>query len=245
MNFKSSFFYLKIISYIKATRFYFGNIIRFLNRKKFQKSISPSDAVTIFGESFSKYGNHFIIKFLNEYSNNNNIDILNSSLSRFHQEFCPKTTEEALGVQLEGNGLSIFSYPWGKFGNNKTSTKKDPKNSRFCGPSSEQFIINEGKSIIELFKKISKNGYRPTKFPYSFIQGVWMINKDKKKKFVVLQGNHRMAILSYLGFNKIQVRCDQFKVPKILEKDIEKWSEVASGKVPKYKAKEIFDKFFN
>ncbi len=244
MHFQSSNYYLKIFSHYKVARFYFGNFIRFLSKKKFQKSISPSEAVTIFGENFSKHGNHFIINFLNEYSLNNKIDYIESSLGKFHKQFCPKTTEEALGVSTKGNGLRLFNYPWGVFGRQRSIKRKDPRNSRFCGPSTEKFIIDEAKSIIKLYVKIKKDGYQPTKYPNSFIQGVWMIKKNGEKRFVVLQGNHRMAVLSYLGYKSIDVRCDMFPNKYIKEKDLNSWVNVKLNNVSSEKALEIFNSFF-
>jgi hypothetical protein len=43
-------------------------------------------------------------------------------------------------------------------------------------------------------------------FYNGFISGTILINKNRERRFVVLQGNHRMAILSHLGFDKIQAR---------------------------------------
>ena len=222
-------------------RFQLGNLKRLITRRKFQESIDPSAAVTIFAQAFDS--NHFIVKFLREYDENPDLDILSSSLGQFHRSFCPNSTEHALDLP-ESSYHRVFTYPWGVFGNEHKVSTKECLSSRFCGPSTDDFIISEGLSIIKLYNDLKHNGYKPMRFPNSFIQGVWMIKKNGDRKFVVLQGNHRLAILSHLGFTRVDVRCDQFLTRYVKEASACSWPEVISGNVSLRSATEIFNAFF-
>ncbi|MDC3343059.1 hypothetical protein OAW22_02375 [Pseudomonadales bacterium] len=227
----------------RTFRYRIGNAWRLLTSYFFESSIHPSDAVTIFAHSFDCKKNHFIIDFLTEYERDPNIHIEDSSLAKFHSKFCPETTEEALGVQSKSRH-ELFVYPWGVFGSLQVRSTKNRFLSRFCGPSSESFVDLEGEKIVTLFKSLKIKGYSPTTYPNSFIRGVWMHKKSGDKRFVVLQGNHRMAILSYLGYQKIAVRNDQFSVKNIREIEVGEWPKVVSGEVSEEEAINIFNKFF-
>ena len=216
---------------------------RRLTKSKYQFQICPSDAVTIFGHTFAPNGNHFIIQFLNENVAETESDLARSKIYRFHENFCPSGTGEALGLDLE-NDLPLFLYPWGVFGSGAVKTTKSSKNSRFCGPSSDHFIKDEENSILSLFSKLQKEGYAPNKYPNSYIQGVWLVKEDGCRKFVVLQGNHRIACLSYLGYSKISVRTDMFKVGEVYETEVRAWPLVNSGLISEHEALLIFHKFF-
>ena len=222
-------------------RFQLGNLKRLITRGKFQESINPAAAVTIFAQAFDS--NHFIVKFLKEYDENPDLDILSSSLGLFHRGFCPTSTEHALNLP-ESSCHRVFTYPWGVFGNENKLSTKGCLNSRFCGPSTNDFIISEGLSIIKLYGDLKLSGYKPMRFPNSFIQGVWMVRKGGDRKFIVLQGNHRLAILSHLGLMRVDVRCDQFVTRYVKEASASNWPEVISGNVSLSDASSIFNVYF-
>ena len=228
---------------LRESRYLLGNLFRWLTRILYQHTVDPSEAVTIFGKSFSPTGSHFIIQFLQNDLARLNLAEEPSAIYRFHNSFCPKNTNEALDLNLE-NELSLFLYPWGVFGSGASETFKDPNVSRFCGPSSEKFITEEENRVRLLFSNLEKFGYKPKKYPNSYIQGVWLVKTNGHRKFVVLQGNHRMACLAVLGSKRISVRSDMFRVRRILESDVQNWPLVRSGKISERDALLVFYKFF-
>ena len=228
---------------LKKLKFFLAGEFRRLTKNKYQFEICSREAVTIFGHSFAPDGHHFIIQFLNESYAKTRSHIARSAISCFHENFCPTSTGEALGLDLE-NDLPLFLYPWGVFGSGAIKTAKTPYNSRFCGPSSKHFIIEEENRICDLFSKLQKHGYAPDKYPNSYIQGVWLVKENGCRKFVVLQGNHRMACLSFLGYSKILVRTDMFRVREVYETDAKAWPLVRSGLISERDALLIFNKFF-
>lgn len=226
----------------KMIKFYtLGNLVRLLTSPFFQYEINPKDASTIFGSKFEGGWNH-IIETLKEYDKNPNIDFKDTTLYYFLKYFKPKSISDLVDHNTK-NKLKMFCFPWGKA--NKKLGKKNIQNSRFCGPSSDDFIESEFKNIINLYLKLKKNGYKPYTYPNSHIIGTWLINKQGNSVFLVLGGNHRTAVLSHLGLKKIKVRTNRLLIRKVYEKEICNWIPVKEKKCSKIHAKKVFDFFFN
>lgn len=182
-------------------------MFRFLTIPFYQYSIEPGEASTIFGASFGLSGWHHIIKTLEQYEANTNLDYRETSLYRYLKDFKPNSICEMLDENHAAVcKLPLFVYPWGTFRKNEFTSSKDPMNSRFCGPSDDSFIQEEYDRIIKLYKTLKISGYKPWNAYNSFIGGTMLVNGDGQKRFVVLQGNHRLAIMSFLGIKKLKVR---------------------------------------
>ena len=224
--------------------FYFGNVYRFLTIIKFQRKISASEVRTIFGASFGEDGWHHIIKTLEEYDAEPEIEYDKTSLYRFLKHFTPKSICDVTDKKLGCDVLPLFNYPWGTFKKNERISFKDSVTSRFCGPSEDEFIRDEFERTISLYEKIKTSGYKPWTYGNTFIGGAFLINNEGEKRFVVLQGNHRMAILAHLKYQSIDVREVRGYLTKILEKDSDNWSLVKSGKCSLHVAQAIFSLYF-
>lgn len=229
---------------IKRLKHAVGSSVRWATKSIYQTSVEPSNAVTIFARSFDRKSKHFIIEFLRQHNDFGKTSVsLRTPVFNFHKNFCPATTGEALGLRLE-NDLPLFVYPWGVFGTGAMSTEKKVLVSRFCGPSTSEFIHQEEERIVSLKDLLVRDGYAPSRYPNSYIQGVWLVSKSHDRRFVVLQGNHRMAILSYLGYSKVEVRSDMFNVRKVCEVDAKTWPLVKAGIISEDEAIKIFRAFF-
>ena len=228
----------------QRVHFYLGNVYRFLTKKKFQRKILVSDVRTIFGASFGEEGWHHIIKTLEEYDSDPEIEYDKTTLYQFLKYFNPRSITDVAGTETGCELLPLFNYPWGTFKKNEETSFKDPISSRFCGPSDDEFIKDEFERTISLYKRVKASGYRPWKYGNSFIGGVFLINNAGEIKFVVLQGNHRMAILAHLKYSSVDVREVRGYVTKVLEKDSGKWPLVESGRCSLNDAREIFSLYF-
>ncbi len=222
-------------------RYQLGNLIRFLSAPWQQWNISPEKACTIFGSNFGKSGWNHIKQTLEEYDSNNQIKAKDTTLWKFLKEFKPRNILEVAGVDTKKE-FDLFTYPWSSF--TKNSLKKSPLLSRFCGPSTDEFIEEEFKRIIALYKKLKKEGYKPYTYPNSFIYGTWLTSMSGASRFVVLQGNHRMSILSHLGYVKVKVRTHKSYLKNISESDLESWEFVKSGDYSSDEALHVFNLFF-
>lgn len=229
---------------LKKIKYYLlGNFVRSISSPFYQFEIDPKDACTIFGSRFSNGWNH-IIETLKEYELNPNIDYKETTLYRFLKFFKVESLSDLTNDNVE-NKLDLFTFPWGNANKNLDTKKKNVLNSRFCAPSSDQFIKKEFDDIIMLYKKLKIEGYQPSKFPNSFIIGTWLIKSSKNSVFMILGGNHRMAVLCYLGLKKIKVRTHNSLIRKVKVKQINSWSLVKNNKCSKTHAKKVFDIFFD
>ncbi len=224
-------------------RYALGNCVRLASQSWRQQIISPEDATTIFGCSFSTSGWHHIRQTLAELDVNPHLNSAESTLARFLRDFLPTSISTLAGVKNEDQ-LPLFVYPWGTFSDGSSGTNKNVAQSRFCGPSSEKFIAEEFARTSELYRHMRVSGYQPTKFPNSFISGTWLEAVNGDRRFVVMQGNHRMAVLAHLQTKHVAVRTSSASLPFVRECDLENWPLVASGQCSVAHARQVFNLFF-
>ena len=143
------------------------------------------------------------------------------------------------GVTFE-DPLPLFVYPW----SNSDTSKKDPRHSRFCGPSTNRFVEEEFRRTISLYEEIKSQGYTPRKYPHSMISGTFLISSNGQKRFIVMQGNHRMAILSHLGLEKIIVRASSWNSAFVREEELCSWPNVKNARCSVEHAEKVFNYFF-
>lgn len=92
--------------------------------------------------------------------------------------------------------------------------------------------------------RLREQGYRPWAYGNSFIEGVFLYRRNGERRFVVLQGNHRLAILAHLGARSVQVRSAPGHLASVRERDLERWPLVLSGLCDRGSAQRIFDLYF-
>ena len=230
------------MKFFKKIKFYFvGNLTRFISAYFFQYEIDPKDACTIFGSRFSN-GWHHIVETLKEFDDNPQINYKDTSLYVFLKSSKIKSISD-LTDEIVENKIKIFNFPWGKANIKLNIDNKNILNSRFCGPSTDHFIKNEFDNIISLYNKFKIDGYKPYRYPNSFIIGTWLTNSANDSVFMVFGGNHRMAILSHLGLKKIKVRTHKTLIRKVNEKRINLWPSVKNTECSKSHAKK-YSTFF-
>ena len=231
------------MEFLKKIKYYLaGNLSRIISAPFFQYEIDPKDACTIFGSRFNNGWNH-IVETLREYDDNPHINYKETSLYAFLKFFKIKSISDFTD-DIVVDKIKIFNFPWGSSHKKLNLDNKSVLNSRFCGPSTDDFIKKEFFDILNLYNKLKIDGYKPYKYPNSFIIGTWLTNEENNSVFMVFGGNHRMAILSHLGFKKIQVRTHKMLIRKVNEKKINFWPSVKKNKYSKKHAKKIFDIFF-
>jgi hypothetical protein len=229
----------------KRLHFFGGTCLRIATAPWRQKTIFLDEAVTIFGASFGAGGWHHLRKTLEEYDRNPSLAVQNTTLFRFLNDFQPTSISELAGWSNVKEHLPIFVYPWGTFRKGETSSIKNVWNSRFCGPSTSAFIEDEFARIETMYRNMRQFGYRPWKYSCSFIGGTMLLKRDGQRRFVVLQGNHRTAILAHLGAcSSFIARYLHGYLSVLKEDDVEKWPLVISGRCSVPHARSIFNFFF-
>lgn len=220
-----------------------GNIARLASRPWCQRSIPPGTATTIFGCSFGNDGWHHICRTLAEIDAAPSIRPEETTLWRFLDRFRPTSISSLAGV-VDEEPLPLFVYPWGTFNSGDERTDKDPWSSRFCGPSTDAFMVEELARTMRLYAQMKQSGYQPMQFPHSYIGGTWLVAADGRRRFVVMQGNHRMAVLAHLDVRQVDVRTIPQCLAAVRETDIDRWPLVRAGRCSVRHARRVFNLFF-
>ncbi|MBN1379000.1 MAG: hypothetical protein JXA04_07170 [Gammaproteobacteria bacterium] len=229
---------------LRRLKFYAGNSVRFLSIPWKQSTITPDIATTLFGCNFGNSGWHHIRKTLEEYDADNSIHAQNTTLSRYLEKFCPDSISILAGIPKSEIALPLFVYPWGSFREGEIESKKNVWESRFCGPSTKEFISKEFERTISLYRHLKSAQYSPWRYGHTFIGGTMLVAKDGCRRFIVLQGNHRMAIISHLRQEKVAVRPIKGWLATIRECDVQHWPLVRTGLCSLEHALCIFRYFF-
>jgi len=236
---------LLIQGYLKnRIRHVLGNALRLLTSPWRQRAINLDEATTIFACSYGCNGWHPLVESLKEYQMTPDIGWKESALFQYHTEFCPKTIGDLVDALQNDCDIPLFVYPWGTF---RIGAKWDKEvlTSRFCGPSSFELIESEFDAIVALYEKIRIEGYQPWKHGNGFIGGVFLHAEDGQRRFIVLQGNHRMAVLAALGMEKVAVRTYPGYLAHVKESDIKNWVHVVNGRCDVDVARSIFRMYFD
>lgn len=199
--------------------------------------------------SFTHTGWHYFIETLKEYDKNKTIHFKDTTLYKFYQFYQYEDMFNLLCCNYNYNNVKFKPnfgiYPWGSFTAESHYNGGVPKNrftSHLCGPTEDPLIERVYNNLINLYNEIQINGYRP--WSKGFIEGTMLERKNGEQKLVVLQGNHRTAVMSHLGFKKILARYKPLAFRVIREKDVLDWYYVRNGECSKKDALYYFDLFF-
>ncbi len=228
---------------LARARYAVGSCVRWLSAPWRQRDIASEQATTIFGCSFGAQGWHHIRATLQAYDADSSIPVEMTPMWRFLRDFQPDSISTLAGVYDEPP-LPLFVYPWGTFNGGAEASDKDPSRSRFCGPSSKEFVQEEYARTIALYREVRRAGYRPYEYPNSFIGGTWLLASCGDSRFVVMQGNHRMAALAHLGARQVAVRTMTQALHSVREDELDRWPLVASGRCSPAHARKVFRLFF-
>jgi hypothetical protein len=229
----------------RRLHFYAGNCYRLATIPWRQHRIELSEARTIFGCSFGDDGWHHLRKTLEEYDADPAVPYTHTTLYRYLTRFRPSSICDLLPAgACAGAALPLFVYPWGTFRKGDVGTRKDAHTSRFCGPSSDVFVAEEFDRTIRLYRQLKQSGYQPWRYGNTFIGGTLLRTRDGERRFVVLQGNHRLAVFAHLGMRRIAVRDVPGYLAEVREDDVDRWPLVAQGACPPETARQVFRLYF-
>lgn len=206
------------------------NVLAVLRRPLYSRRLAVGDVRTIFGASFVPEGWHHILETLREYDADPDIALERTTLYAFLKHFAPRSLGEWTGLP-DCDGLGPFEFPWGWFTPKSDGASRDALNSRFCGPSTDAFIAAEWRAILSLYADLRRDGYHPFRHASGFLQGTHFVACDGSRCFVIMQGNHRLAILAHLGLKNFHVRSDpRIVLPAVYESEVERWPLVQAGR---------------
>ena len=205
--------------------------------------------INSFGFSYSRNGWHpvsALLKEINICDQRKNLE--DSVFYKFYERYRP----ENMGHLVRSfNSNVAFSppvgiLPWGGFAKKtlQSGGHELKKTSWLCGPLDEHSIRLNIKRSVTLYNRMRNCGYNPWRINNSFIEGCFLVNKRGEKRFIIMHGKHRAAVLSFLGFEKILARYAPESVRTIKETNVDDWFYVKTKQCSVQDALAYFHAYF-
>ncbi len=249
----------------KATNF--AKIERFLLNIVFRKrriiTVKLSECIDEFGNSFGKNGSHFFVKALNE---SNDKKYIITFLKKYYAENTLSSFIDILNDDAREKGKKKYFCPWEE---NRVRDTEKFLGSHKIGPTPDIFLEKISERLLCVLQNITNEGFKQ----FTILDGIprvyALVNINNDIKYVVRDGQHRAAVLSYLNideikccyesvyfrrsflyylFNKITKRHvdmnQQTYLSCVYESELENWPHVKNGNISMDAAKKYFDFIF-
>lgn len=192
----------------------------------------------------------------------NNRDKLREVLSAYYNMVQPKNALEWLGLEYEDAPALVNAMPWAApppwtdltikevdrnvnndmlhdsgHGDKKLSVEQGWAH---CGPVSEDKIRLEVNRLYVALDSIQRLGYDRNYGPGGDIGAKFIFNEDGEWRWMISPGNHRIAIVSALGYEEIPVMAKSV----VFRRDVDIWPNVLSGLYTRSGALKYFDNLF-
>ncbi len=164
----------------------------------------------------------------------------------FLRYYRPKDLGEALGVDLERH-YNLWCYPW---------TRRMPPSGWHDDPASCPDILTNFSSRGVLLHRIEEefgwlersldsiceHGYQPRKFG-SQLCARKLVRADGECRYLLEDGNHRVAALSALGEQTVTV--SMLPIKTVRETDLLRWPQVRRGSYSTADARSVLHAYFD
>ena len=197
---------------------------------------------------------HPFVETAKQLLDNPNLDYKDSALNQLYRAWQPETIADAHfpsnmsphPILSQMPARTLFE-PW-QLRPPPCDNPLDPKcsiaGSPLHGPVDQELGTKEFTRIQSIIESIERHGYDPDGFPRGLITGI-LLKHDGQKRFLVVHGQHRSAVLTAMGREEILVgiRGDG---PSIIDSnDAENWPHVKSGLVSSEAAIAQLARYFN
>ena len=193
------------------------------------------------------------VAMLQEYGENRDLKYEDSILKKYYENFKPKNQEETLFAKrgrARGLHQGWIGYPWSWYPERRVVFMNDrgetrPGGNHNFGPNSDEFGKGEFGRLVHLYDLLEMQGYHPELFADGYITGYLLVKGDDYR-FIVTEGQHRVACLVALGYERIKVRFSQKpEYPRVVVfEDVKKWPQVVNGAYSQNLALKVFERFF-
>lgn len=215
----------------------------------FEVELSKCRSLNGFG--YTEQGWDHFTELLKEILEKKNLSYKDSILKRFYDAFQPANRQEHLlgskGELLPPLNKGWTVLPWMETKNRILNPQKSPESrpggNHHYGPNSDEFGSREFKKLISTFALIRKYGYIPEIFPDGYILG-YLLKDDSDYRFLLTEGQHRVATVGLMGYKKIKVKFDPNFLPVVDIKKIKQWPQVKSGLFNVDVAEKVFRYYF-
>lgn len=225
-------------------------------KRIFEKKIIKVEIGSItsrIGFSYANYGWHPFVETLKEYIKNEDLIYRDSSLAKLYSNYTPGNLQEVFLDHLKNPIKPLNELPpvndairnlWClkpvhlEDLRNRQKVRK-PEGWIFFGPHTIEYGENEFKRLIQIYKSIRTNGYDPEKAAKDMVNG-YFLKRGEEKKFVLLQGNHRVSALKVLGYEYVDVVLRDGHPPVVDHAQLKKWTIEHGGIFSQEVVRELF-----
>lgn len=209
------------------------------------ESIPVKDCVHFRGFRYGGFGNNIYEDYILGLANNVDIEQLRAIFIKRVLAYKGTDFSSALNIKLTKKYTS-WIYPWSSTILRKnTPTNYSPVENPdiICHYSQEGILashINREFFWLErAYSAIASAGYKPESYGYI---NLYCLRNESEKRYLVIDGNHRLSALHALGINKIKANVAH---PLLWNKKISKiWPGVITKKFLHEDAIAIFERYF-
>ena len=206
------------------------------------KNVALSDCVHFRGFRYGGFGNNIYEDYILGLRDGIELRKLRMLLINRVLGLKANTWEAALGIKLNGNHRS-WSFPWGFY---SVPVDFEPTASNnpdvICHFSSEGVLashLNREFFWLERAFQSMQIGYMPDR--YGYIQ-LLTLQKKGQRRFIVLDGNHRISAMHALGITHFDAQCKWVGLRDSRYARI--WPSVLIGHISLGDALNIFNRYF-
>jgi hypothetical protein len=212
------------------------------------------------GFSFAPGGWHPFVRTLEEYTRDPGLVYDASTLHRLHERFQPQSVQDLLLEEITTPVQPLSEWPpirrlfrrvwaltpWLAERELRTERARPGRGRTwlYFGPTPEDFRREEFDRLTGVYDNIRHHGYRAALAATSPING-YFLKRGGDYRFVVLNGNHRVAVLAHLGIREVPVVI-RVGHPSVVDEDrLDQWSLARGGLYPRGVAALLFEKMFS
>jgi hypothetical protein len=111
----------------------------------------------------------------------------------------------------------------------------------FCGPVSGEKLSVEAERLYKIMKSVIKNGFMRHDFKDGDIRADILVQTSGNWKWLVKSGQHRVAVLSALGYREFPIRVESI----VCRDEVDFWPQVLAGNYSREMALRVFDNIFS
>ena len=141
-------------------------------------------------------------------------------------------------------GVLPWGYGWGQRLEETDPNRYMRGKHEVYGPVSAEVIAAEYKRLAAQLEYTRKRGYTPRLRPGGIVSGYWLVRVDGSRRFFVVDGNHKLAVLAHLGYSTIAATYRVPDVRRVCEAEVNSWLFVRSGDCTVSDALVYFNAYF-
>jgi hypothetical protein len=221
--------------------------------------------------SLAPEGWHYFRALVAEYEKDPNVLLENTTFFNFFQQERVKsirTLNDLLFLhdpekraRREGFQFYFGTYPWGDWGKKESLVGGKPfgyyydriegkmtrdmygfRTNPWYQPEDPVPLWFEWEKTIRLYRSL-RRGYFPVIYN-SFPTVILLERRNGEMRAVRREGNHRLSILSHLGYEQLTVEISPESIEIVREADLANWYYVKNGICSPEQARCIFDAYF-